>query len=271
MNSLGVLSEQYKLGAALGRTSIHLRALQAFAQSTSSNNDQLHELAGYRRFWGQNSRQPALLRFARSTDLAEGSSHFLVPRFSWFSPTEPQATLAFVELLAAGDRSFRLARGLALWEAALQAQDFAVGAIGYDAKPQSFDFPPTINAEHGTDDGKRIDILLEGEMQGETVELVIEAKLGHHLTDEQLAEYTKDSRRADGKRQLLLVLAPKLTKGDAKLILKENRREENQANWRFATWRKFLIDYSCALAPEYDDEEFRRLRRSLADHAAKWE
>lgn len=231
----------------------------------------MRRLASERNLWKSGARQPALARIARSAELARGSSHFLEPGYAWFSPSEPQATAALVELLVAGDRATRLARGQALWDAATGARRLEGESSLPGLNEGRLEHPPSITAEYGTDDSRRIDILLEGMICGEPVELVIEAKLGHQLTPEQLSAYTKDYRGVLAERQLLLVLCPKLMRHDATLILKENRRLGIKTQWKFATWRTFLIDYSCALPPEHDDIEFRRLRRSLADHAASWE
>lgn len=271
MNARRLLCGQHESSDAKARASIYLAALGNFSRSLPSQSKLVGRLAAERYRWKSQPRQPALVRIARSAELANGSSHFLEPGYAWFSPTEPQATAAFVELLGAGDRLTRLARGQALWDAALRARCLEKEISLPDIDRAAFDRPPSITAEYGTDDSKRIDILLEGLILGEAVELVIEAKLGHHLTPEQLSAYTKDRREAIEERQVLLVLCPKLTAQDATLILQENRRSGSKTPWRFATWRNFLIDYSCALLPEHDDSEFRRLRRSLADHAAMWE
>lgn len=268
MKAQALLCRQH---AAKTRTSIYLAALESFARSVPSQAKLVRLLATERSLWTSETRRPALANIARSAELAEGSSHFLEASYAWFSPSEPQATAAFAELLVAGNRATRLARGRALWDAALRARCLEGDSTLLGLSQGLLDRPPTITPEYGTDDSKRIDILLEGVILGEAVELVIEAKLGHHLTPKQLSAYTKERRRVVAGGRLLLVLCPKLTMSDAALILKENRRLGSKVRWRFATWRNFLINYSCALPPEHDDSEFRRLRRSLADHAASWE
>lgn len=271
MNSRRVLCKRHDSSVAKAQISVYLAALENFAQLLPSRAKLVRWLASERNLWKSEIRQPALARIARSAELAEGSNHFLETGYAWFSPNEPQATAALVALLVAGDRATRLARGQALWDAAMRARCLEGNLPLLGLNQGRLERPPSITAEFGTDDSRRIDILLKGLIGGEPVELVIEAKLGHHLTPEQLSAYTKEYRGVVAERQLLLVLCPKLIVHDATLILKENRRLGFKKQWRFATWRNFLIDYSCALPPEHDDNEFRRLRRSLADHAASWE
>jgi hypothetical protein len=211
-----------------------------------------------------------LLRVARKDELERGSSHLNEKAYDWFQPTEPQATRAFITLLSSGDSQTRRARGNAFLRAALQGHAVNSEASKIDASMHDLDCAPSsCEAEHSTTTSKRIDMLVQWQSNQPSVEVVVEAKFGHHLTEGQLSAYTEDDRC---QTQILLVLSPKLTNHDARMILTENknRRSKNCSEWRFATWNEFLINFSSALPAEFDDEEFRRLRRSLADVGNQW-
>lgn len=271
MTAILALAAQHNSRANPIRYSILHRALRAFAETVPSHAKLMRGLAAQRLRWEPKSRISALVQRASCAELAAGSTHNSVEPFEWFCPTEPQATKAFVALLTGGIQSTRLSRGQALWIASTKAHYLEEGPHGFTSHLADFDCPPSIVPEHGMDDNKRVDIYLKGLMSGKPVELIIEAKFGHYLTPKQLSNYTIKSHADDEAHRILIVLAPRLTSQDANHILKENVQRRDHARWRFATWRQFMADFSSALSSEADDDEFRRVRRSLVDHAKKWE
>lgn len=216
-----------------------------------------------------NSSSSILGRVARSEDLRAGSSHFPSPPYEWFNPTEPQATAALVQQVNSRNPAKQSARATALLKAALCSQPLSASC--FDLRFElAVEGSLRVKAEETTSTRKRMDILVQGRADCGAIEVVIEAKFGHQITDGQLESYTKEKREAEPQNQVLLVVAPTLTAVDAQQIIRASKLLPREAPWRFIDWRTFLIAYSCSLQKEHDDEEFRRLRHTLHSQAERW-
>ena len=210
-----------------------------------------------------------LQKCANSNNLAQGSSHLGVKPFGWFLPTEPQMTFAMAEQLDHEDKRTRLERCNALLRAVAHSRP--IGSLDTNSsEPRSFTAITEISAERSTEAGKFIDLLVAGTSEGKQFECVIEAKLGHVITPGQLQSYTADNRGCDAENRMLVVVGPKLRSADARMIVEASQSLPPSKPWRFMDLRSFLIRYSSALQPNFDDEEFRRLRRTLHDSAESW-
>jgi len=106
----------------------------------------------------------------------------------------------------------------------------------------------------------RIDLsVVVTNMDGSELGGIIEAKFGHKVTSGQLPKYRRLSQKLADKLTRVVV-APELTIAVA-ASMRRNRE------WQFLTWRTFLLRFDKYLAPDSDDEEFRRFRRTIWFHA----
>lgn len=115
-----------------------------------------------------------------------------------------------------------------------------------------------VAAEESTSGKKRIDLLIVWGHSSNRFAVVIEAKLGHHITVGQLSAYRKhlEKRKIQKEHRLLVVVSPRAAEEDKK-ALQRNRE------WRWKGWRDLLIAHERALCDEYDDPAYSQFRRTL--------
>jgi hypothetical protein len=181
-----------------------------------------------------------------------GSFHpnhaFRVEPLRWLSLTEVQATTGLSHFLAAGGEP-RIA-------AFLRALDPAVDwtrARGL-----------SIAAELRLQTGRADLVIVERERRDRGYGAVVEAKFGHHLRHNPLAEYKKyltDRKcvvtRAAAERTGTLKIVGIRCDGSTVQRLRWNR------DWSFIDWSTFLRRFEIELAGQPDDVDFRRFRRTL--------
>lgn len=179
----------------------------------------------------------------------------------WVRLTEPQATSAFVDFLNADDRAVR--------EGRVRAFLRALGSDG--GQPDAVLGEASAEAEADAGQQKRIDMLLRWQDASNLRRgAIVEAKFGHQISVGQLPQYRvhllrgieRQYRKASESRErpLLFVVSSRRRRHDDKALAR-NR------DWRWMSWRSLLLGYDRALAPEHDDDEFRRFRRTLWDRA----
>ena len=169
------------------------------------------------------------------------------PSASWATFTEPQLTKGFAYFLNAPDSDTRIARVRAL------LKGLGAAKLGNDMNYVK------VTAEASTAGNKRIDLLIEWTgSANERYAVAIEAKLGHVVTSGQLPAYRVHLHNVAKERRLLAVVSPHLSDHTAG-ALRRNRE------WRWAAWRNLLLAHERALPDAFDDEEYRRFRRTLWD------
>ena len=174
-------------------------------------------------------------------------------RWAWFH--EPQITGGFVHFLNEGTRAQQHARAAALVRAA-----FLVAGRSADFLAARRILDVTAAAEHPVEAGKRIDILIELELDDETTAgLVIEAKLGADLTQSQLPSYRKHALGRKGWRMdqtTFLIVAPQPVRLNRSVLLRN-------PEWSAQSWWSFLTQLERSLSPEDDCHDYRRFRRTV--------
>lgn len=174
-------------------------------------------------------------------------------RWAWFH--EPQITGGFVHFLTEGTRTQQHVRAAAFVQSAFLV---AGRAANFFADRRILDV--TAAAEHPVEAGKRIDILIELELDDESIAgLVIEAKLNADLSQAQLPSYRKHALGRKGWRAeqtALLILAPQPARLN-RSVLKRN------PEWSAQSWWSFLTQLERSLSPEDDCHDYRRFRRTV--------
>lgn len=116
---------------------------------------------------------------------------------------------------------------------------------------------------------KCADLVLHARLRGGGDRLlIVEGKLGHHLTKGQLRAYERGAHEIIAQHGLrcasddiaLLVIGNRLRDSDT-AELAGNRR------WRFLSWRDLVLKYERYLHLD-DDKHFRRFRRTIWDQCA---
>lgn len=179
---------------------------------------------------------------------------------------EPQVTKSLSNHLA--EPATRLRRTQAIFDAVLGS-----GAVALRAA----DAPMAEAGGGPQDSSKRIDLLLPATADDGTLRcLAIEAKFGHHLTRDQLASYRRSALHhlratpadtgAVPDRAYLVLIAPSLRVDDANLLA-EDRRYGGTPEWRFLSWRHFLLRLERALPDDDRDRDFRQFLRLVWDRS----
>lgn len=169
----------------------------------------------------------------------------------WIDPLEPQITKGFVHFLSSGLPERQRSRCLSFVKAALACCPSSQ-SINETWRPVS----ACAEAEEN-----RIDILVELTDGQSRFGAAIEAKFGHHLTPGQLEKAERhvldeDGRAWDPSRSAFLIVAPLLSRVDAKL-LKPHPRWRTVSWWAFLTWLEQEIDGA------QDCVDYRRFQRSV--------
>ena len=178
---------------------------------------------------------------------------FCAAPIAWAKFTEPQFTKGFAYFLAASDQTVRIGRTRALLKA-LGVETAMKVDLGEEMTKIR------VAAEESTSGKKRIDLLIVWEHSSNRFAVVIEAKLGHHITVGQLSAYREhlEKMKIQKERRLLIVASPRVTEKDRK-ALRRNRE------WRWKGWRDLLIAHERALCDEYDAPAYSRFRKTLWD------
>lgn len=178
-------------------------------------------------------------------------------RWAWFH--EPQITGGFVHFLTEGSRARRFGRA----EAFVRAAFHLAGRCGEFLDAQRI-VDATAAAEHPVEEGGRIDILVELELEdGSMAGVVIEAKLGADLSPTQLKNYHVYARGRDGwheDRWALLIVAPQPAWLSRDVL-------ERNSEWAAESWWRFLHRLEHCLSPEHDCDDYRRFRRTVWEGA----
>ena len=178
---------------------------------------------------------------------------FCAEPISWTKFTEPQFTKGFAHFLCVPEQAMRIGRIRALLKALGVETEMK---IDLGKKMTNV----CVTAEKAITDGNRIDLLIVWEHSSNRFAVVIEAKLGHHITVGQLSAYREhlEKRKIQKEHRLLVVVSPRATEEDKK-TLRRNRE------WRWKGWRDLLIAHERTLCDEYDDSKYSRFRRTLWD------
>jgi hypothetical protein len=185
----------------------------------------------------------------------EHENHCLHTRaLEWLWPLERQATEGLAYFLQGSDLATKLRRVRAFLNA------LAPPACGWPHALES----AVIYAEHPTKRGRaagagRMDILVVATGEGRKVGAVIEAKFEHDLRN-PLKQYERTAAELglDERNCRFLVLG---VRND----LPMRRKLQRERPWQFISWRRLLSDLEGQMRSEYDDDEYRRFRRTLFD------
>lgn len=175
-------------------------------------------------------------------------NHFFHARpIEWASFHEPQITKGFAYFL---DEDNQDGDGRRI-RAFLQA----FGIDGVNERPNF-----QIEAEAQTKTSKRIDLQICWNGEGTSREaLIIEAKFGHIISNDQLASYEQhafDIPRINKDKIVFFVLSPGSNAQHSRLV-SQNKK------WKEISWAKVLISYQNRLPESADDDEFGRFRRTV--------
>ena len=169
------------------------------------------------------------------------------PSVTWAMFTEPQLTKGFAHFLNADLPTARTERVRALLKALGAAR--LIDDIG----------EVTVTAEAAISGNKRIDLLIEWQDSSrQNYAVVIEAKLGHHITAGQLSAYRKHLRKIPNERRRLVVVSPRRTR-------RTDRSLQLNPDWRWMAWHDLLVAHERSLDDEYDGVEYLQFRRTLWD------
>ena len=175
------------------------------------------------------------------------------PSAPWARFTEPQLTKGFAHFLNAPESDIRIKRVCAL------LKSLGAAELGNDMSSDV-----KVTAEAPTAGNKRIDLLIKWtDSANERYAVAIEAKLDHDVTSGQLLAYSDHLDNCKCKvakeRRLLAVISPHLSDRTAGEL-------RDNPEWRWAAWWSLLLAHERALSDAFDDEEYRRFRRTLWDH-----
>lgn len=201
-------------------------------------------------------------RHALSSFFGASDGHcFAIEPHSWIDLLEPQITRGLAHFLNDGGSRIRSRRILALLQAVQPTSAPPLG-IAFD---EIVDARAIAEAHCGH--GRRIDVIAWVELSdGRRIGTVIEAKVGHHVTEGQLATYetaaAKPPYSLDAQATRFVVVAPSLTYATVKQLRRDPR-------WEFIAWRVLLTRLGSALARcECDHDDFVRFRRTVWSCAA---
>ena len=175
----------------------------------------------------------------------------------WAELLEPQITRGLASFLSAGNFYQRAARTLSFIE--------AVAGPRLRATIESIRLGDVASVaaipEAASGDGRRIDLITWLQFRdGRRLGAVVEAKVGHHVTEGQLASYeaaARDQYQLRPELTAFVVVAPALTRA----LAKQMRRH---GNWSLLPWRVLLLRLSATLADhQCDEDDFIRFRRTL--------
>lgn len=174
--------------------------------------------------------------------------------YEWADLLEPQVTKGLAYFLMSGSHAMRIANIRALLVALTPSGKREPPPLSQLRSGQAI-------AEADAGAGRRIDLIAwvtarDGVRHG----AVVEAKLGHHLTTNQLNVYkaaaTQTPFRLDGDIRFAVV-APQFTRATAK-ELREN------PSWSFLSWDRLIVRLEGALASGgLADAEYARFRRTV--------
>lgn len=201
-------------------------------------------------------------------DFRSASTHLATQQFSWFGPTEPQAVFGLFVQLTSGPTHVRRARVSAFVSCLASAAEI-VPAEGRGPAKILCNRIPALIAEEVIAHRRRLDLTIRGRDTNQSFMIAVEAKFGHVLTDGQLEAYSQAIREENAMRAFGVVIAPVLTTSIASAIEKASLETEPgpPVTWRFISWRHLLLKFSASLDPKFDDDEFRRYRRTIHDLA----
>lgn len=185
----------------------------------------------------------------RQTFHLDRPGHFLrAEPIAWCNFTEPQITKGFAHFLNDGPSENRIGRTAAL-----------LAALGRDVSGGIMD--PIVIAEAPARKKFRLDIFVKWkEPDGQARALAIEAKFGHHLTPGQLHRYKAEVKEHVDPEALLgslYVISRAVSRNRDRKSLRRNK------DWRWISWKRFLLRYEQNLAPRMDDDAFRIFRRTV--------
>lgn len=209
--------------------------------------------------WGQYRKEIKLHLAAMNDDHCFG-----VPVYAWAELQEPQITKGLVHFLADGSFAERAARSLALLKAVNRTTEPGAKVLTLNVCEVS---RMRVYAEGPASRRQRIDIVVIVQSNdGKRFGAIIEAKVGHHVTDGQLATYqlaaSKPPYLLAPENTSFVVIAPSRSTGTVRQL------RRNPA-WRFLAWRSFIPSLCKELAKlNCDNEDFRRFRRTVWQRAA---
>lgn len=179
----------------------------------------------------------------------------------WLWILERQATEGLAYYLAWSTKDVRLARCLAF----LRALEPPPGTDW----PDRLDEAQVIAEKPARGRGRkisagRIDLLMSATAGEQVYGAVIEAKFGHDLGSNPLPAYHATAARlglhAGNCRFVVLAIATDRTI--------QGRLKRNPA-WIFYSWRRLLQNLERELPQQFDDENFKRFRRTLLDRSSR--
>ena len=171
---------------------------------------------------------------------------FHSPPHIWTRFHEPQITGGLAHFLNDGPPAQCRARGIAFVTAAAQIAGQPVATF------------QRAHSAFAVAEENRTDLLVTLYGDGKPTGASIEAKFGHRLTRGQLTKAYKhiDSLGWELDTAVMLVVAP-----DATIFPKKEKK------WRSTSWWSLLNAFETCLDPVYDDEDFRRFRRTIWSRA----
>ena len=178
---------------------------------------------------------------------------FCAEPIAWAKFTEPQFTKGFAYFLAASDQTVRIGRTHALLKA-LGVETAMKVDLGEEMTKIR------VAAEESTSGKRRIDLLIVWEHSSNRFAVVIEAKLEHHITNDQLSEYLDHLIKLEKQpeHRLPIVVSPQYNKN-----IEEYLRCNKE--WRWKGWRDLLIAHERALCDEFDDPAYSQFRKTIWD------
>ena len=179
---------------------------------------------------------------------------FCAEPIAWTHFTEPQLTKGFAHFLYVPEQAVRIERTRALLKA-LGVETAKMVDLGKEMTKIE------VTAEEPVSGKKRIDLLIVWGHSSNRFAVVIEAKLGHHITAGQLPAYRDHLEKEMGikeEHRCLFVVSPRDAEKDRKIL-------QRNPEWRWKGWRDLLIAHERALCDEYDDPAYSRFRKTLWD------
>lgn len=175
-------------------------------------------------------------------------NHFFYARpIEWASFLETQITKGFEYFLNEDNKEGHRRRISAFLQ--------TFGITDFDEKQNC-----QIEAEANAGEKRRIDLqILWESTEHQKNGLVIEAKFGHKIPDDQLKKYEEhmlSKLRIPQQNLHLFVLSPGSIEQHSYAVAAMD-------NWKEINWFRFLISYEDFLPQSADSEEFRRFRRTV--------
>lgn len=197
-----------------------------------------------------NTDRDSIRRFAGIED----SSHCLNARgHDWLWPLERQATEGFAHFLSSGAGTPRRGRALAF----LRALDPPRGLLW----PEWVDRVAILaeqRVEKGRRRGCRVDLMIIAQVGEQRIGAVIEAKFDHDLSGNPLSTYVDEAARRglNATNCSFLVVG---VRNDPKMRATLDRNP----SWTFQSWRRLTMAHERELSAEFDDEDYRRFRKTI--------